>query len=77
MAGIQHGRLDVTFGFTFTCDVMPRRVQVRAYYAGRTNCVWLFFAKPDGSPFDLGPAQTSSIRPTPSHGIDLRSARVA
>ncbi|MBL0890527.1 MAG: hypothetical protein IBJ19_07925 [Gemmatimonadaceae bacterium] len=77
MDGVQHGRLDATFSFTFSCDLMPRRVLVRAYYAGRTDSVWLFFAKPDGSPFDLSPAPTPSIRPTPSHGIDLRTSRVA
>lgn len=75
--GVADGHLDDTFSFTFCCDLMPRRVLVRAYYAGRTDTVWLFTSKPDGSPFDRAPATPSYIRPTPSHGIDLRTFRVA
>ena len=76
-AVIDH-RLDETFQFTFSCGPLPRRVQVRMYYSVRTRSVWLFVAKPDGSPLDrVGVAQPRLIRPTPSHGIDLRTPRVA
>lgn len=50
--GVAEGVLDETFGFTFSCALMPRRVKIRAYYSVRTKSVWLFVAKPDGNPFD-------------------------
>jgi photoactive yellow protein len=71
-------RLDETFQYTFSCGPLPRRVQVRMYYSVRTRSVWLFVAKPDGSPLDrLVLNEPVMIRPTPSHGIDLRTPRVA
>lgn len=77
MQGMAQGALDTTFTFTFSCDVMPRRVLVRAYYAGRTETMWLFTSKPDGSPFDRIPESNEPLRPSPSHGFDLRAFRVA
>jgi photoactive yellow protein len=70
--------LDETFHYTFSCGPVPRRVQLRMYYSVRTKSVWLFVAKPDGSPLDrVNVPPTRLIRPTPSHGIDLRTPRVA
>jgi photoactive yellow protein len=76
--GIEDHKLDDTFQYTFSCTPTPRRVQLRMYYSVRTRSVWLFIAKPDGSPLDR-PVETGArmIRPTPSHGIDLRTPRVA
>jgi len=50
--GVAEGALDETFRFTFSCALMPRRVRVRMYYSIQTKSVWLFVAKPDGTPFD-------------------------
>lgn len=44
--------LDEEFVFTFACAPLPRRVQVRLYYSKRTASLWIFTAKPDGSPLD-------------------------
>lgn len=71
-------QIDETFHYTFSCGPLPRRVQLRMYYSVRTRSVWMFVAKPDGSPLDRLPVErTPMIRPTPSHGIDLRTPRVA
>lgn len=71
-------RLDDTFQYTFSCGPVPRRVQVRMYYSVRTRSVWLFVAKPDGTPLDRVVVGTrASIVPTPLHGVDLRTPRVA
>ena len=48
--GMVSGHLDDTFLFTYHCGTMPRRVQVRLYLSPQTRSVWLFVAKPDGSP---------------------------
>lgn len=74
---ISDRRLDETFAYTFSCGPLPRRVLVRMYYSVRTGSVWLFVAKPDGSPLDRVVLREPMIRPTPSHGIDLCSPRVA
>lgn len=50
--GIAEEHLDVTFAFTYHCDLMPRRVQVRLYLSPHTRSVWLFVARPDGTPLD-------------------------
>lgn len=75
---VDEHRLDETFQHTFSCGPLPRRVQMRMYYSVRTRSVWMFVAKPDGSPLDrIGVREPVLIRPTPSHGIDLRRPRVA
>jgi photoactive yellow protein len=48
--GVRDEKLDETFSFTFTCPPSPRRVLVRMYYSVRSKSVWVFVAKPDGSP---------------------------
>ena len=77
--GLDAGRLDDTFFFTFSCALRPRRVLIRQYYSPRTDSVWLFVAQPDGAPFDTGAAAHgySALRPTPDFGFDLRRERVA
>lgn len=72
-------RLDETFGFTYSCALMPRRVMVRLYFSTRTNSVWLFVAKPDGNPFDRVPSSPglSAIRETPAYGSAQITTRVA
>jgi photoactive yellow protein len=71
-------RLDETFLYTFSCGALPRRVMLRMYYSVRTRSVWLFLGKPDGSPLDRFVLhEPPQLRPTPTHGIDLRSPRVA
>lgn len=71
-------RFDDTFHHTFSCGPTPRRTQVRMYYSVRTGSVWLFVAKPDGTPLDrVNVDDVRSIVPTPSHGVDLRTPRVA
>lgn len=70
-------RLDETFQYTFSCAEMPRRVMVRMYYSVRTRSLWLFVAKPDGSPLDRIGTLEQVIRPTPEHGVNLRTPRVA
>lgn len=75
---IDDHKLDDTFQYTFSSGPVPRRVLLRMYYSVRTRSVWMFIAKPDGSPLDRClPAVTPMIRPTPCHGIDLRTPRVA
>lgn len=69
---------DDTFHYTFACGPAPRRVQLRMYYSGRTKSVWLFVAKPDGTPLDRVVLNDEAwIVPTPRHGVDLRTPRVA
>jgi photoactive yellow protein len=76
--GIDDHKLDDTFQYTFSCGDAPRRVLLRMYYSVRTRSVWMFIAKPDGSPLDrYVETVMPMIRPTPSHGIDLRAPRVA
>jgi photoactive yellow protein len=76
--GIMDHKLDDTFQYTLSGGPTLRRVLIRMYYSVRSRSVWLFMAKPDGSPLDsCSAAQTRFIRPTPSHGIDLRTPRVA
>lgn len=75
--GFEEQRLDDTFQYTFSCADIPRRVMVRMYYSVRTRSVWLFVAKPDGSPLDRIPVPDAMIRPSPTHGVDLRTPRVA
>jgi len=70
-------RFDETFQYTFSCGPVPRPVLVRMYYSVRTKSVWLFVAKPDGSPLDRVVPTTDFIVPTPLHGVDLRTPRVA
>lgn len=70
--------LDETFQYTFSCGPTPRHVQLRIYYSVRTRSVWLFVAKPDGTPLDRVNAESMArIVPTPSHGVNLRAPRVA
>ena len=45
--------LDTPFPFTFTCAYLPRRVSVRLYYCVRTMSMWVFVARPDGSPLEF------------------------
>ncbi|HEY0930711.1 MAG TPA: PAS domain-containing protein [Gemmatimonas sp.] len=59
--GVATGRLDETFTFTYHCDLMPRRVQVRLYLSPQTRSVWLFVAKPDGTPLDWPTADLSPV----------------
>ena len=68
---------DETFLYSFSCGPTPRGVLLRMYYSARTHSVWLFVAKPDGSPLERLVRREPLIRPTPSHGIDLRAPRVA
>lgn len=76
--GVAKRQLDATFTFTFSCGYVPRRLQVRLYFCHRTSSVWLFTARPDGSPLGLVPTGVPPAhRPTPTHGIDLRRPRVA
>lgn len=70
-------RFDDTFHTTFSCGPVPRRVQLRMYYSVRTKSVWLFVAKPDGGPLDRVVPTNDFIAPTPLHGVDLRTPRVA
>jgi photoactive yellow protein len=71
-------RVDDTFQYTFSCGPVPRRVQLRMYYSVRTKSVWLFVAKPDGTPLDrVAPTDDDWIVPPPRHGVDLRTPRVA
>ncbi|HCT57843.1 MAG TPA: hypothetical protein DGD08_11635 [Gemmatimonas aurantiaca] len=68
LRGVAEGRLDETFNFTYHCDLMPRRVQLRLYLSPQTQSVWLFVAKPDGTPLDwpsvdLTPVLTSKYVP--------------
>ena len=42
------------FRFTFTHSDLPRTVQIRMYYAARTDTIWIFTALPDGSPIGSG-----------------------
>lgn len=78
LEGVTEQRLDDTFNFTYSCGELPRRVMVRQYYSMRTKSVWLFVAKPDGSPYDRAMENTPrSIRPTPSSGVDLCQPRLA
>ncbi len=79
LEGVEAQNLDETFGFTFSCALMPRRVRVRLYYSGRTKTVWLFVAKPDGNPFDRHTAAhgMSAIRDTPAYGSSQIATRVA
>ncbi len=71
-------RLDDTFPYTFSCGPVPRQVQVRMYYSARTRSVWLFVAKPDGTPLERIVMDTRGcIVPTPLYGVDLRTPRVA
>jgi photoactive yellow protein len=76
--GIARQQLDATFTFTFSCGYLPRRVQVRLYYCVRTASVWVFVARPNGSPLGLAhPDEHPPLRPPPTLGIDLRAPRVA
>lgn len=78
LQGVADGRTESTFIFTFTCGSLPRRVCMRMYYCVRTRSTWLFTARPDGLPLGLTPGKTpAALRPTPTHGIDLRTPRVA
>lgn len=77
-AGVAHEQLDDTFAWTFSCGDLPRRVLVRLYYSVRTRSVWVFVARPDGSPLTRAAGgEVAPIRPTPSHGVDLCTPRVA
>jgi len=70
--------IDDTFHCTLSSGPVPRRVQVRMYYSVRTRSVWLFVAKPDGSPLErVMIEKTGTIVPTPSYGVNLRVPRVA
>jgi photoactive yellow protein len=51
--GVAARTLDTSFPFTFTCAYLPRRVSVRLYFCVRTMSVWVFVARPDGSPLDF------------------------
>lgn len=53
--GVRAEKLDATFAFTFTGATSPRRVLLRMYYSVRSKSVWVFVAKPDGSPL-MAPA---------------------
>ena len=71
-------QFDDTFHYTFSCGPAPRRTQVRMYYSVRTGSVWLFVAKPDGTPLDrVVVSEVKRIVPTLSDGVDLRTPRVA
>ncbi|MCA0374160.1 MAG: PAS domain-containing protein [Gemmatimonadetes bacterium] len=66
-------RFDETFAFTFACGAMPRRVLVRMYFAGRTDSLWVFTARPDGSalglrPFDDYPPRNLDAQPDAEAG---------
>ena len=49
-----HHHCDDVFRFTFTHSDLPRTVQIRMYYAARTDTIWIFTARPDGSPIGSG-----------------------
>ncbi len=78
LVGVAEEKLDVTFTFTFSCTLLPRRVMVRMYYSVRTKSVWLFLANPDGSPFERVPlaSKGESVRRPQVSGIGLHGLRL-